>query len=119
MLEQLKSQEMEKTELQEKINRLSKLILVSTSVTPSHMFPPISRRKHKKNSSTEDNKEESEEESEEDILSGDDDLIPPDIIDFDEDLAKLSSNIDGVFFILSLVLEIRNLPNLPTFQFEA
>merc|ERR1712110_582369 len=44
MLERLKSQEEEKLDLEEKINRLSKLILDSSSVEPSHVFRSMMRR---------------------------------------------------------------------------
>jgi sugar-specific transcriptional regulator TrmB len=54
MLEKLKNQEEEKNELQEKINRLSKLILVSSSIEPSHMFSSMMRRKHKSGGSSVD-----------------------------------------------------------------
>ena len=47
MLEKLKSQEQEKCALQEKINRLSKLILDSSSVGSSHVFESMMRRNHR------------------------------------------------------------------------
>ena len=47
MAEKLKAQEDEKMDLQEKITRLSKLILDSSSVGSSHVFESMMRRNHK------------------------------------------------------------------------
>ena len=75
MQEKLKSQEEEKLDLQEKINRLSKLILDSSSVSSSHVFHSMMRRNHKTKKETPEDDSHSNEISDDFTDDSDDDII--------------------------------------------
>jgi len=98
MLERLRSQEEEKLDLEEKINRLSKLILDSSSVEPSHVFRSMMRRNLHSHVVEDHVKSEDLHHDEEEEVDDDDDddiLVSADLNDIDDPFT-LDDSTDGL-----------------------